>query len=165
MNTVRSSDGTTIAYERSGDGPPLILVDGALCSRAMGPSRPLAKQLAEHFTVYVYDRRGRNESGDTAPYDVAREVEDLEALIDEAGGEASVYGISSGAVLALAAARRSRSSRSTRRRSSSTTAGLRSRRTSFRRSRRTSPPAVAARPSRHSCVRSASRGSGSPSCE
>jgi pimeloyl-ACP methyl ester carboxylesterase len=106
MNTVRSSDGTTIAYERSGDGPPLILVDGALCSRAMGASRPLAKQLAEYFTVYVYDRRGRNESGDTAPYAVEREVEDIEALIAEAGGEAHVYGISSGAALALEAARR-----------------------------------------------------------
>jgi pimeloyl-ACP methyl ester carboxylesterase len=106
MNTVTSRDGTTIAYERSGDGPPLILVDGALCSRAMGPSRPLAKQLERYFTVYDYDRRGRNESGDTAPYDVAREVEDLEALIAEAGGEAYVYGISSGAALTLEAARR-----------------------------------------------------------
>jgi pimeloyl-ACP methyl ester carboxylesterase len=106
MNTVTSRDGTPIAYERSGDGPPLILVDGALCSRAMGTSRPLAKLLAERFTVYAYDRRGRNESGDTAPYDVAREVEDLEALIAEAGGEAHVYGISSGAALALEAARR-----------------------------------------------------------
>jgi pimeloyl-ACP methyl ester carboxylesterase len=104
MNTARSHDGTPIAYETSGEGPPLILVDGALCYRASGPSRPLAAELASHFTVYTYDRRGRGDSGDTAPYSVDREVEDLEALIEEAGGSAHVYGISSGAVLALQAA-------------------------------------------------------------
>lgn len=82
----------------------MILVDGALCYRAMGPSRPLAKLLAEHFTVFTYDRRGRGESGDTPPYSVEREVEDIEALVKEAGGAAYVYGISSGAALALEAA-------------------------------------------------------------
>lgn len=101
---VKSADGTRIAYEISGDGPPVILVDGALCYRASGPSRPLAARLASRFTVACYDRRGRGDSGDTPPYAVAREVEDLAALIDEVGGSASVYGISSGAALALEAA-------------------------------------------------------------
>ena len=67
MNTVHSSDGTAIAFDRSGEGPPIILVDGALCYRASGPSTPLAALLAQHFTVYTYDRRGRGDSGDTAP--------------------------------------------------------------------------------------------------
>ena len=106
MGTLHSSDGTPIAYETAGDGPPVILVDGALCYRASGPSAPLAALLAEHFTVFTYDRRGRGESGDTAPYAVEREVEDIAALIDEAGGSACVYGISSGAALALEAANR-----------------------------------------------------------
>jgi pimeloyl-ACP methyl ester carboxylesterase len=104
MNTARSSDGTTIAYETCGQGPPLILVDGALCYRKMGPSRALAKVLGEHFTVVTYDRRGRGESADTAPYDVEREVDDLAALIAAVGGSAYVCGFSSGAVLALDAA-------------------------------------------------------------
>jgi pimeloyl-ACP methyl ester carboxylesterase len=104
MSTVHSKDGTSIAFERSGRGPALILVDGALCYRASGPSKPLAALLAEHFTVFIYDRRGRGESGDTAPYAVDREVEDIEVLINEAGGSAFVYGISSGAALALEAA-------------------------------------------------------------
>jgi pimeloyl-ACP methyl ester carboxylesterase len=105
MSTVRSSDGTAIAFEKSGEGPPLILVDGALCYREMGPSRPLASRLADRFTVFTYDRRGRGESGDSAPYAPEREVEDLQALIEAAGGSAYVYGISSGAALALEAAR------------------------------------------------------------
>jgi len=105
MATVNSSDGTTIAFERSGEGPPLILVDGALSYReGGGSSRPLAARLAQRFTVYSYDRRGRGESGDTAPYAVEREVEDIQALIRECGGSAYVYGISSGAALALEAA-------------------------------------------------------------
>ncbi|MGH3645799.1 MAG: alpha/beta fold hydrolase [Micromonosporaceae bacterium] len=104
MDKAISRDGTTIAYERSGSGPALVLVDGALCQRSMGPARPLAKLLAEHYTVYVYDRRGRGDSGDTAPYDVRREVEDLETVIDEAGESAYVFGQSSGAALALEAA-------------------------------------------------------------
>ena len=106
MNTTRSTDGTAIAYETCGDGPPLILVDGALCHRGMGPSRALAELLAEYFTVITYDRRGRGESADTAPYSVDREIEDLDALIAAAGGSAYVCGFSSGAVLALDAAAR-----------------------------------------------------------
>lgn len=105
-STVTSTDGTTIAFDRAGAGPPVILVDGALCHRSFGPAGPLAAQLTDHFTVFTYDRRGRGDSGDTAPYAVAREVEDLEALIKEAGGSAYLYGISSGAALALATAAR-----------------------------------------------------------
>jgi pimeloyl-ACP methyl ester carboxylesterase len=107
VSEVTSGDGTRIAYETAGRGPALIVVDGALCSRAVGPSRRLAKALADRFTVYAYDRRGRGKSGDTQPYAVEREVEDLEALIDVAGGSAQVCGISSGAQLALEAAVRS----------------------------------------------------------
>ncbi len=103
MTRVISKDGTAIAFDRSGRGRPLILVDGALCRRSFGPMPNLAPLLAPHFTVYTYDRRGRNESGDTPPYAVAREVEDLAALIDDAGGSAFVYGVSSGAALALEA--------------------------------------------------------------
>jgi pimeloyl-ACP methyl ester carboxylesterase len=104
MSQVRSTDGTTIAYERTGSGPALILVDGALCSRGFGPSPKLAPLLAHHFTVYAYDRRGRGESGDTPCYSPAREVEDLAALIEEAGGTAYLLGLSSGGALALEAA-------------------------------------------------------------
>jgi len=104
MPVATSADGTAIAYERTGTGPALILVDGAMCYRAAGPMRPLAALLQDSFTVYTYDRRGRGESSDTTPYAVAREVEDLQALIAQAGGEACVYGISSGAALALATA-------------------------------------------------------------
>ena len=104
MSQVRSKDGTPIAYERSGSGPALILVDGALCSRAFGPSPKLAPLLAQHFTVFAYDRRGRGQSGDTQPYSPAREVEDIAALIQEAGGTACLLGLSSGGALALQAA-------------------------------------------------------------
>jgi pimeloyl-ACP methyl ester carboxylesterase len=96
MSEVRSRDGTRIAYERIGDGPPLILVDGALCSREMGPMASLCALLTNRFTVYRYDRRGRGESGDTQPYAVEREVEDIAALIDAAGAPVHVYGASSG---------------------------------------------------------------------
>ncbi|GIG03108.1 alpha/beta fold hydrolase [Catellatospora citrea] len=106
MNTVVSADGTAIAYSKVGQGPAVILVDGAMCFRAMGPAEPLAKLLADAYTVYTYDRRGRGGSGDTAPYAVEREIEDLDALIKEAGGSAYLYGISSGAVLACDAAAR-----------------------------------------------------------
>ena len=105
-NTVISNDGTAIAFDRIGRGAPLILVDGALCYRGMGPSGPLARLLASNFTVFTYDRRGRGESRDTAPYAVEREVEDIQALINEAGGAAFLWGASSGAVLALEAANR-----------------------------------------------------------
>lgn len=104
MPTVTSRDGTTIAYTVQGQGPALILVDGALCSRDFGPMPAYSKLLAGDFTVYMYDRRGRNESGDTAPYAVDREVEDLAALIQGAGGRAHLYGTSSGAALVLSAA-------------------------------------------------------------
>src|SRR4051795_239041 len=101
-----SADGARIAYEVSGSGPALVLVDGALCQRSMGPSRPLTKLLASRFTVHSYDRRGRGESraGET-PYHPDREVEDLAAVIAAAGGHAHVFGSSSGATLALNAAR------------------------------------------------------------
>jgi pimeloyl-ACP methyl ester carboxylesterase len=110
MTTTRfatSADGTRIAYEVQGAGPSLVLVDGALCQRNMGPARPLAEQLAPSFTVHIYDRRGRGESGpgETA-YTVEREVEDLAAVIEAAGGHAHVFGSSSGATLALAGAQR-----------------------------------------------------------
>jgi pimeloyl-ACP methyl ester carboxylesterase len=106
VSEVRSADGTTIAFEKSGQGPAIILVDGALCSRSFGPMRGLASLLAEGFAMYAYDRRGRGESGDTQPYSVEREVEDVDALVEEAGGSAYLFGSSSGGVLALEAARR-----------------------------------------------------------
>jgi pimeloyl-ACP methyl ester carboxylesterase len=101
-DTVRSRDGTTIAFDRSGDGPRLILVSGAMGHRFHAVE--LASQLATTFTVFAYDRRGRGDSGDTQPYGVEREIEDLDAVIGAAGGSAFVYGHSSGAVLALRAA-------------------------------------------------------------
>lgn len=105
MKTVTSKDGTTIAYDQSGQGPALILVDGALQYRAFDQGMaPLADLLSQHFTVIHYDRRGRGDSTDTQPFAVAREIEDIEALIDAVGGSAFLYGISSGAALALEAA-------------------------------------------------------------
>jgi len=103
MRKVISKDGTPIAFDQSGQGPAIILVAGATATRLAEAS--LAAALAPHFTVFAYDRRGRGDSGDTAPYAVEREVEDIEALITEAGGSAFVFGHSSGAVLALEAAR------------------------------------------------------------
>ncbi len=102
METVTSRDGTTIAFDRRGAGPALVLVTGALGTRA--GHQPLAALLAEDFTVFNYDRRGRADSGDTPPYAVEREVEDIDAVIEAAGGTASLYGISSGAILAVEAA-------------------------------------------------------------
>lgn len=106
METLTSKDGTRIAYDRAGTGPPLILVDGALSSRSGSLNTPLAALLSSQFRVYTYDRRGRGDSGDTPPYAVEREIEDIDALIDVAGGAAALFGISSGAVLALDAAAR-----------------------------------------------------------
>jgi pimeloyl-ACP methyl ester carboxylesterase len=103
MPTVTSNDGTFIAYDRTGEGPALVLVSPAFGTRAGTAS--LAAALAPSFTVFAYDRRGRGDSGDTAPYAVEREIEDLEAVLDAAGGSAYVFGHSSGAVLALDAAR------------------------------------------------------------
>ncbi|TDD28630.1 alpha/beta hydrolase [Kribbella turkmenica] len=102
MHKVTSEDGTTIAYERLGSGPRLILVAGALCDR--GALRPLADELAADFDVVTYDRRGRGDSGDSTTYSVQREVDDIGALLTAVGGTAAVYGHSSGAALAAAAA-------------------------------------------------------------
>ena len=101
---ARSKDGTMIAYEKSGTGPAVIIVDGAFCSRVFGPSPRLAKALAPQFTVYTYDRRGRGQSGDAPAYAPEREIDDIAALVREAGGSASLVGLSSGAALALEAA-------------------------------------------------------------
>lgn len=102
MATTLSKDGTRIAYDKTGQGPALILVAGAFQDRmAMSP---YAGQLSEHFTVYNYDQRGRGESGDTQPYSIEGEIEDIDALIQEAGGSAFVFGGSSGGVLTLDAA-------------------------------------------------------------
>jgi pimeloyl-ACP methyl ester carboxylesterase len=101
MPITISADGTDIAYSTVGKGPALLLVDGALCSRAFGPMPGYAKLLADHFTVYWYDRRGRGESGDTKPHAVQREIEDLAALIKVTGEAPYVVGTSSGAALAL----------------------------------------------------------------
>jgi pimeloyl-ACP methyl ester carboxylesterase len=102
--SVRSADGTRIAFDRVGDGPPLILVEAALHYRDFSSFGGLAPLLAREFTVYAYDRRGRGESTDTKPYAPDREVEDLEALFAGAGGSAHLYGYSSGALLAMRAA-------------------------------------------------------------
>src|SRR5262245_27394768 len=101
---ITSKDGTTIVFDRTGEGPPLILVGGALNNRGSGA--PYAEPLAPSFTVYTYDRRGRGDSGDTQPYALEREVEDLGALIAEAGGSALLFGHSSGAALVLETAAR-----------------------------------------------------------
>jgi pimeloyl-ACP methyl ester carboxylesterase len=105
---MRSKDGTMIAFDRIGSGPAVILVDGACCYRGMGQTGQLAELLARHFTVFTYDRRGRGGSSDTAPYAVEREIEDIAALLNVGGGQAFVWGTSSGAVLALEAANRLR---------------------------------------------------------
>ncbi|MGH2683154.1 MAG: alpha/beta fold hydrolase [Actinomycetota bacterium] len=102
METVTSKDGTTIAFDRLGEGPPVILVCGGSTDRMA--NTPLAALLASQFTVFNYDRRGRGDSGDTAPYAVEREVEDIDAVITAADGSACLYGTSSGAALALEAA-------------------------------------------------------------
>jgi pimeloyl-ACP methyl ester carboxylesterase len=105
MKTVTSKDGTTIAYDRVGAGPAVILVTGALGRRSADPlADPLVAALAKQFTVIDYDRRGRGDSTDTPPYAVEREIEDIDALIDAAGGSSYLYGLSSGAILALEAA-------------------------------------------------------------
>jgi pimeloyl-ACP methyl ester carboxylesterase len=105
-NTVRSKDGTAIAFSQSGKGPALVLVDGALCHRKFGPMAGIARLLTPYFTVLTFDRRGRGESTNTEPYSVHREVEDIAAVIEAAGGTANLFGTSSGAALALEAAAR-----------------------------------------------------------
>jgi len=106
MHTTTSRDGTTIAYDGDGDGDgdPLVLVGGAFSYRRYPGLVKLAGLLGTHFTVYSYDRRGRGDSGDAKPYAIEREIDDLAAMISAAGGHAHVWGLSSGAVLALEAA-------------------------------------------------------------
>ncbi|ALC84009.1 MULTISPECIES: alpha/beta fold hydrolase [Bacillus] len=103
MNTTQSKDGTTLAYDVYGNGPALIFITGATCFRSFEPVLYDAQIFAEQFTVYNYDRRGRGDSGNTLPYAIERELEDIEAMIDAAGGTAYLYGHSSGAILALEA--------------------------------------------------------------
>lgn len=98
---TQSKDGTALAYDVYGSGPALIYITGAICFRKFSPIVKDAKFFAREFTVYTYDRRGRGDSGETLPYAIDREIEDLEAIIDAAGGTAFLYGHSSGAVLAL----------------------------------------------------------------
>src|SRR5437764_15060847 len=105
MQTVTSKDGTKIAFDKVGSGPAVILVNGAIAYRAFDPSMAqLAELLGKHFTVYNYDRRGRGDSGDTQPFAKEREIEDLQALVEDAGGKAMIFGISSGGVVSLDAA-------------------------------------------------------------
>ncbi|WP_239095326.1 alpha/beta fold hydrolase [Planotetraspora silvatica] len=104
MQKATSADGTTIAYDQVGSGPSVILVGGGFAERTDPIFAALAHALAPHFTVFNYDRRGRGDSGNTAPYEVRREIEDLAALIKAAGGQAMVFGGSSGGALALEAA-------------------------------------------------------------
>ncbi|NLR59230.1 alpha/beta hydrolase [Chitinophaga polysaccharea] len=104
MKTTLSKDGTKLAYNVTGKGPALILITGATCYREFKPVLYDASVFSEEFTVYNYDRRGRGDSGNTLPYAVDREIEDIEAMIDAAGGRAYLYGHSSGAILALKAA-------------------------------------------------------------
>ena len=101
MEKIQSRDGTTVAFDQLGGGPPLVLVSGASCDRTI--DTPLAIALAEHFTVLNYDRRGRGDSTDTLPFAVEREVEDIAALLQAAGGSATLVGLSSGAALAAEA--------------------------------------------------------------
>lgn len=104
FETVTSADGTKIAVERTGEGPPVILAGGAFNTRSTVAG--LAAVLADGFTAVTYDRRGRGDSGDAASYAAEREIEDLAAVIGYAGGPAGVFGHSSGAILALEAAAR-----------------------------------------------------------
>lgn len=105
MPTINSTDGTPIAFDITGSGPAVILVNGAIAHRAMDPTMAqLADLLGAHFTVYNFDRRGRGESGDTLPFTPNREIEDIQSLISHAGGSAMIFAISSGAVLTLDAA-------------------------------------------------------------
>jgi pimeloyl-ACP methyl ester carboxylesterase len=102
MNKVVSKDGTKIAFDQVGSGPAVILVNGAMSYRAFDPTlAQVAELLSKDFTVYNYDRRGRGESGDTKPFMKKREIEDIQALIEDAGGEAMLFGISSGGAIAL----------------------------------------------------------------
>ena len=102
MEYLTSADGTSIAYQRDGSGPALVLVGGGLDDGT--ENAPLARELAKHFTVYNFARRGRGDSGDTRPYAVEREIDDIAAIIGTAGGSAHLFGVSSGGMFALEAA-------------------------------------------------------------
>ncbi len=104
MKKVISKDGTKIVYDKYGEGLPLIYITGALVYRKMPMVVEGSKMLSSNFTVYTYDRRGHGDSGDTKPYSIKKELEDIEAIIEEAGGSAYLYGHSSGAVIAFEAA-------------------------------------------------------------
>lgn len=101
METVISTDGTRIAYDKTGHGPALILVDGAFCYRENGTTPRLVPLLSDHFTVFSYDRRGRGESTNTRPYSIDQETEDLKALAEATNETPYILGISSGAALVL----------------------------------------------------------------
>src|SRR5215831_9298643 len=105
MNIVTSRDGTVIAYDQKGSGPMLIVVDGAMTTRTSSGKAELVDLMAPYFSVCTYDRRGRGDSGDTPPYAIDREIEDIEALVNHSGTSALLYGHSSGGCLALEAAR------------------------------------------------------------
>src|SRR5258708_7313443 len=100
---VLSRDKTRISYTKMGSGPAIILVDGAFCYRQNGPSTELSALLAQKFTVYTYDRRGRGESGDHSPYSIQAEIDDLAAIVEQTGGPVYVVGVSSGGALAMQA--------------------------------------------------------------
>ena len=102
MRRITSKDGTEIAFEKSGAGSALIIVGGALADHTF--YIPLSNELTRHFTVYNFDRRGRGQSGDTTPYAVEREVEDVDSLIAYAKEPVFMYGHSAGSALALRAA-------------------------------------------------------------
>ncbi len=101
METITSKDGTTLAFDRLGSGPPVVLVCGGSVDRMADAA--IAQELASDFTVFNYDRRGRGDSGDTLPYAIEREIEDIEAMLEAAGGSANLWGSSSGAALAMIA--------------------------------------------------------------
>lgn len=103
MKKVKSKDGTSIAFSLSGRGEPLIMIDGAFCRRTFGPMEKIAPYLVNDATVICYDRRGRGDSGDSTTYSVEREIEDIDALIREVGGQVNVFGMSSGGALAIKA--------------------------------------------------------------
>ena len=147
METVTSRDGSTIAYDRHGSGPVVILVGGALGFRRFKKMEELAALLAEHCTVINYDRRGRGDSTEAGPFSVEREIEDLAALIEANGGSASLWGWSSGGALALRAAAAGigvSASRCTRFRSWSRLTWIGRRRTTRRGSASSSRPTIAA---------------------
>jgi len=155
METVISKDGSRIAYDRYGAGPPVILVGGALGYRKFNKMEELAKLLAERCTVINYDRRGRGDSTEVKPFALEREIEDIQALIEAAGGSASLWGWSSGGALALRAPApesASSGSLSTRCRSWSRRRPNGRRRTTASASTSSSPPATAAAPPSTSCA-------------